>query len=165
MDLVPYSDSDEWLTRALETNPEVMRHLGGPTLHEDIPLVHRRRLGDPWWLTIVPEPEAPAVGTIGVWPKELDGEPILEVGWMIVPEQQGRGLATRALGLLLDRIHSVPGWDTVHAFPAVTNSGSNSLCRKLGFVLLGVRDFDYAGRTLECNHWRLSIDETDRQST
>jgi hypothetical protein len=33
------------LTAALETDPEVMRDLGGPLDPEDIPALHARRLG------------------------------------------------------------------------------------------------------------------------
>lgn len=156
MELLPYEDADFALTEALETDPDVMRELGGPTDRGRLPEVHQRRLGDPWWFRIVPVPSGPAAGTIGIWEKELDGATIHETGWMVLPEFQGRGIATAALGLLIRRVRDEPRFESMHAFPPVTNAPSNALCRKFEFSLLGQRDFVYAGRTLRCNHWMLA---------
>jgi RimJ/RimL family protein N-acetyltransferase len=155
MELLRYEDADLALTEALETDPDVMRELGGPTERARFPEIHRRRLADPWYFKIVPEPPGPAAGTIGVWEKELDGATIHETGWMVLPAFQGRGIATAALRLLVERVRAEPRFDSLHAFPPVTNAPSNALCRKFGFSLLGEREFVYAGRTLHCNHWVL----------
>jgi hypothetical protein len=47
----------------------------------------------------------------------------------------------------------VPSRGLVHAFPAATNSPSNSICRSLGFRLAGERDVTFADRVLRSNHW------------
>ena len=127
--------------------------LGGPIPRERIQGIHERRLDDPWWLKIVPDPGGPAVGTIGIWPEELDGETVHETGWMVLPEHQGRGLASAALAKLIQLVEADEQFDSMHAFPPVSNAPSNALCRKSGFKLIGERDFVYAGRTLRCNHW------------
>jgi RimJ/RimL family protein N-acetyltransferase len=155
MRLVRYRDGDFPLTEALETDPVVMRELGGPIEHSRLPEIHQRRLKDPWWLTIVLDPSEPPVGTIGIWAKELGGVTIHETGWMVLPAFQGRGIATAALGLLIDQVRDEPAFASMHAFPPITNAPSNALCRKFGFASLGQRDFIYAGRTLQCNHWVL----------
>ena len=162
MDLVPYSDGDLALTRALESDPEVMRELGGPHTEDEIARGHERRVtttakGD-WWFKIVPDPAGPAVGTIGIWPSERWGAPIHEVGWMVLPAHQGRGIASRALGLLFARVRDEPRFEVVRAFPAVTNGASNALCRKFGFSLTE-KDcaVEYRARTLRCNHWELEL--------
>jgi RimJ/RimL family protein N-acetyltransferase len=157
MQLHPYRDDDIWLTEALETDAGVMRELGGPVDRERIPEIHRRRLGDPWWLTIVPAPGQRAVGTIGVWETRHDGETLHETGWMVLPAHQGRGIAGAALRLLIERIEADGTIPSIHAFPPVTNAPSNALCRKAGFALLGETDFVYAGRDLRCNHWARTI--------
>ena len=72
---------------------------------------------------------------------------------MVLPEHQGRGIASAALALLIERVTAEPRFSSIHAFPPVTNAPSNALCRKSGFVLLGAADFVYAGRALRCNHW------------
>ena len=156
MELLRYGDADFALTEALETDPVVMRELGGPIDRARLAEIHQRRLGDPWWFKIVPIPSGPPAGTIGIWEKELDGTTIHETGWMVLPSFQGRGVATAALGLLIQRVRDEPRFESMHAFPPVTNTPSNGLCRKFGFSLVGQRDFAYAGRTLRCNHWMLA---------
>ena len=155
MQLLPYTEADLQLTEALETDPEVMRELGGPIPRSEIPGIHRRRLGDPWWFKIAIEPDGPAAGTIGIWEKDFRGATLHETGWMVLPAFQGRGVASAALALLIERVRAEPRFDSMHAFPPVTNAPSNALCRKFGFSLLEEADFVYAGRTLHCNHWAL----------
>jgi RimJ/RimL family protein N-acetyltransferase len=157
MELRAYTDADLALTEALETDPDVMRELGGPIDRERLPEIHRRRLEDPWWFTIGAEPDGPAVGTIGIWETRHGGRPLHETGWMVLPAFQGRGVASGALTLLLERARAEPQFQTVHAFPPVTNAPSNALCRKFGFSLLDEVDFVYAGRALHCNHWALDV--------
>jgi RimJ/RimL family protein N-acetyltransferase len=157
VDLLPYGDDDIELTYALETDPRVMRELGGPLSRQRIDAIHPKRVDDPWWLKIVPDPGGPAVGTIGIWEKELDGERIHETGWMVLPEHQGQGHASAALALLIERARAEPAFDRLTAFPPVTNGPSNALCRRFGFSLAGERDFDFAGRTLRCNIWALDL--------
>lgn len=156
MELLAYTDGDLALTEALETDPLVMSELGGPIDRSCIPEIHRRRLGDPWWFKIALVPQGPAVGTIGIWEKVLNETTIHETGWLVLPAFQGRGGATAALGLLIDRVRAEPRFESMHAFPAVTNVPSNALCRRFHFELVGQRDFAYAGTDLRCNHWALA---------
>ena len=153
VELRAYTDADFALTERMETDPEVMAHLGGPVDPERLPRVHRIRLEDPWWFVIVEEPGGPGVGTIGIWATEHEGEPIHETGWMLLPEHQGRGIASRALALLIERALEEPSYERIHAFPGTDNPASNALCRKAGFELVGEVDVEFAGRPLHCNHW------------
>ncbi len=159
MELEPCTEDDVWLTEALETDPRVMAELGGPQPIDYVRDVHRRRVAGietgKWWFKIIPEPGGEPVGTIGLWPSEWAGEPISETGWMVLPEHQGRGHASAALAMLLERARDHGGWGDIHAFPGVTNGASNALCRKLGFEQIETVDVDYGGRTLRCNHWVL----------
>jgi RimJ/RimL family protein N-acetyltransferase len=157
MQLRRYTDGDLGLTEALETDPRVMNELGGPIDRARVPALHGRRVGEPWWFTIVPGPEPTAVGTIGIWEHEFDGESIFETGWMLLPAFQGRGLGSAALGMLIERARAASAFDHLHAFPAVTNLPSNALCRKFGFTLLGPRTFEFRESMLHCNHWRLAL--------
>jgi RimJ/RimL family protein N-acetyltransferase len=152
--LQAYTDDDFWLIEALDGDTEVMRELGGPIAQEALPAIHRRRVADPWWFKIV-GPTGAAVGTIGVWETRHGGHTLHETGWMVLPAHQGRGVASAALGLLIERVTPEPGISAMHAFPPVGNAPSNALCRKFGFHLLEQAQFDYAGRKLTCNHWSL----------
>jgi RimJ/RimL family protein N-acetyltransferase len=155
VELRAYTDADLALTEALEGDPDVMRHLGGPSSREEIENAHRRRLGDPWWFVIALGPDGPAAGTIGVWETEHDGVRIHETGWSVLPAHQGRGVASAALAMLIERVRAEPRFEAIHAFPGVDNAPSNALCRKAGFVLLGDARFTFRGNVLHCNHWRL----------
>jgi RimJ/RimL family protein N-acetyltransferase len=157
IDLVPYTDADIGLTERLETDPVVMAELGGPVAAEKVPELHRRRLGDPWWFKVVALPGGEPLGTIGIWVHEIDGETIHETGWMILPEQQGRGYASAALAELIERARAEPRFETVHAFPGARNGPSNALCRKAGFEWVSERTFVFRGSELVCNHWRLVL--------
>jgi RimJ/RimL family protein N-acetyltransferase len=161
VELVPYSEADLALTRALESDPEVMSELGGPHDEAEIASAHRRRVATVetggWWLKILPEPSGPAAGAIGIWETQWEGSRIHEVGWMVLPAFQGRGVATAALALLIARARSDPRFERIHAFPGVTNGPSNALCRKFGFSNRGECDVVYAGRPLRCNHWELEL--------
>lgn len=147
-----YAEADLALTLALETDPAAMAQLGGPRPPEAVHRAHRSRLAEPLWCTVAETPEGPGIGTIGAWATEHDGERLYEVGWMVLPAFHGRGIAGRALGLLLGRVRDAPWIDRVHAYPAVGNAASNRLCDRAGFAQLGVVDFPFAGQTLRCNH-------------
>ena len=159
MELKPGTLEDEWLTVALETDPRAMAELGGPWPVERTRETHARRIagvedGSNWWFTIVPDPAIGPVGSIGVWASEWHGEALSETGWMILPDHQGNGYATAALGLLLERTRIDDRWGDIHAFPGVTNGASNALCRKFAFEQLDDGgDADYAGRHFPVNHW------------
>jgi RimJ/RimL family protein N-acetyltransferase len=156
-----YGEEDLALTEALECDPEVMRELGGPVPREDIPRVHRMRVetaaNDGWYFAIVPEPGGPAAGEIGIFGREHDGATIDELGWMVLPAFQGRGIATTALGLLLERARAAGRFDRLHAFPGVANGPSNALCRRFGFELGEQFDVRFRDRPLRVNHWVVDV--------
>lgn len=99
------------------------------------------------------EPGAVA-GTVALWSHgEGGGELISEIGWMVLPEFQGRGIAKKAVRMVLELARDDGRWGLVHAFPATTNGPSNGICRSLGFRLAGERDVTFADRVLRSNHW------------
>lgn len=157
MELQPLTSEDEWLTVAMETDPQVMAELGGPQTEEYARGAHRRRVDGVatgnWLFKLVPEPGTGPVGTIMLWPSQWAGQPISETGWMVLPDHQGKGHASAALGLLLEQAREDGRWGDIHAFPGETNGPSNALCRKYGFEQLESSEVDYAGRGLRVNHW------------
>ncbi|HZW04246.1 MAG TPA: GNAT family N-acetyltransferase, partial [Anaerolineaceae bacterium] len=107
---------------------------------------------------IVAGPEKVGVGSIGYWSKEWRGQTVWETGWSVVPESQGLGIASRAILAVLERARADQTNRFIHAFPAVDNGASNAICRKAGFTLLSVVDFEYPpGNWLRCNDWRMDL--------
>ena len=145
----------------MQCDPVMMAELGGPLPREGIEDkvardVRAAAAGTDWIKMIVPgEAEADVVaGSVVLWSHDGDGgEPISEIGWMVLPEFQGRGLAKRAVRMLLELARDDGRWGLVHAFPATTNGPSNGICRSLGFRLAGEQDVTFAGRVLRSNHW------------
>ncbi len=156
VDLRDITMDDLALYDALLTDPAVMSELGGPLPPEGLGdalrgIVEGVRDGRTWYSVVLSDGE-PA-GTVCVWESDWDGRPVSEIGWMVLPAFQGRGLATAAVRLTLERADRERRWGPIHAFPGVANGPSNAICRKTGFRLVGEADVAYAGRTLRCNHW------------
>jgi RimJ/RimL family protein N-acetyltransferase len=145
----------------MRCDPVMMAELGGPLPRAGIEEKVARDVGaaaadEAWIKMIVPGETAPDVvaGSVVLWSHdEDDGEPVTEIGWMVLPEFQGRGLGKRAVRMLLELARNDGRWGLVHAFPATTNGPSNGICRSLGFRYAGERDVTFAGRVLRSNHW------------
>jgi RimJ/RimL family protein N-acetyltransferase len=144
----------------MRCDPVMMAELGGPLPREGIEDkvardVRAAAAGEAWIKMIVPGAEPGTVaGSVSLWSHgEGGGSPVSEIGWMVVPEFQGRGLGKRAVRVLLELARGDGRWGLVHAFPATTNRPSNGICRSLGFRLAGERDVTFAGRVLRSNHW------------
>jgi RimJ/RimL family protein N-acetyltransferase len=147
----------------MRCDPVMMADLGGPLPREGMKdQVHRdarKAQADLAWIKmIVPDPRTPDVvaGTVTIWSHDTDEGPISEIGWMVLPEFQGRGLGKRAVGALLAQARDEDRWGVVHAFPATSNGPSNGICRSLGFQLVGELEVTFAGRVLRSNHWTIT---------
>jgi RimJ/RimL family protein N-acetyltransferase len=156
LELRPWSAGDLALLRRLVGDPAMMVHLGGPESPEKIADRQRRYEEDARQLKIVVDGEG--VGWVGYWEREWGGELAYEVGWSVVPAFQGRGIAAHATRLAVARARTEDGPRFMYAYPAVDNGPSNAICRKLGFTLLGVTEYEYPkGNPLRCNDWRLDL--------
>ena len=138
----------------MRCDPVMMADLGGPLPREGMEAKVARDAkeaaeGVSWMKMIIPDETAPDVvaGTVTLWQDER----LSEIGWMVLPEFQGRGLAKAAVRELLDRAED--RWGPIHAFPGITNGPSNGICRSLGFELVGEQEKTFAGRVLRSNHW------------
>jgi RimJ/RimL family protein N-acetyltransferase len=150
-----WSADDLWLVTALNGDPEMMRFLGGPESPEKL-AERQARYEQPGSGMFKVMLDGAAVGSIGYW--ERDGAEAWEVGWAVLPAFQGRGIATAATALVIERARDERRWRFMHAFPSVSNPPSNAICRKLGFTLLGEREFEYPpGHSMRCNDWRLEL--------
>src|SRR5690242_4383795 len=131
----------------MRCDPAMMAELGGPLPREGIEQkvardVRAAAAGEAWIKMVVPSEAAPEVvaGSVALWSHdEDDGEPITEIGWMVLPEFQGHGLAKQAVRMLLELARDEGRWGLVHAFPATTNGPSNGICQSLGLRFAGER--------------------------
>jgi RimJ/RimL family protein N-acetyltransferase len=76
---------------------------------------------------------------------------------MVLPEFQGRGIASEALRLIVERAQSHPRFDRIHAFPGISNAPLNALCRRARFAHVEECDVRFRDRPLQVNHWELDV--------
>ncbi|RKE21441.1 GNAT family N-acetyltransferase [Streptomyces sp. TLI_171] len=164
--LEPWSAAHLELLERINT-PLMRRHVGGPETPGQLLRRHRRYLELPsrgGMMFAVLADRRPA-GSIAFHRRDWQGAQVLETGWNVLPEFQGRGLAAAAgramIALLRAEAAADPSVPAVlHAFPAVDNTPSNALCARLGFTNAGPCAFEYprrSGRFLRSNDWRLAL--------
>ncbi|MFD0637157.1 GNAT family N-acetyltransferase [Catenulispora yoronensis] len=145
---------------AMRCDPVMMAELGGPQPREGIDPKVAKDVADAeadvsWIKMIVLDETRPreVAGTVTLWRNHHGDDFFSEIGWMVLPGHQGRGIGKRAVAALLADARADGRWGLVHAFPGVTNAPSNGICRSLGFELLGVEEIEFAGRLFTSNHW------------
>ncbi len=156
---MPWSADDFPLLVRLNA-PEMTEHLGGPESEEQLELRHWRYVAASGFgiFKAIVEPEGVDVGSVNFWDREWEGEQVYEMGWSVVPEFQGRGIASAMVGQAVQIARATGRRRAVHAFPSVDNAPSNAICLKAGFVLLGeVRLSIRRGIWMKCNDWRLLL--------
>jgi RimJ/RimL family protein N-acetyltransferase len=156
MELRPLTRRDQRLYERIYTDPRMWAELGG-VLEQDMAAKLERDVSsveaDRHWVLVIVTHDGSAAGTVSLWDHEWEGETIYEIGWMVLPEHQGRGLASAGVAEALRRADEAARWRVLHAFPATTNAPSNALCRKHGFTLRGPIEYRQRDRTLRVNHW------------
>lgn len=157
--LVPWGLGDLALLECCVGDESMMRHLGGAESPEKI-AERQRRYEQPGsgQLKIVDAATGQGAGWVGYWDREWRGEDVYEIGWAVIPEFQGHGVALAAARGAIAAVRAEARHRFVHAFPGVENDASNALCRRLGFALLGPCELEYPpGRSMRCNDWRLEL--------
>jgi RimJ/RimL family protein N-acetyltransferase len=164
--LQPWSEEDLPLLEKLLGDPEMMTHLGGPESQEQILRRHQRYIrlpesGTDHMFKIIWSPSGEGVGNVGYWRKIWRDQAVYETGWLVLPEYQGRGIATKATAAVIEHARREPKYQFLHAFPSVENPASNAICRKLGFTLVEECQVEYPpGRSMTVNDWRLELFQT-----
>jgi RimJ/RimL family protein N-acetyltransferase len=169
--LEPWADVDFPLLVRLNA-PEMTEHLGGPQTDEKLRQRHERyvtaaktnllyesgKTYAAYVFKVIVEPDGPAVGNVSFWEREWKGEHVYEMGWGVVPEYQGRGIASAAVTQAIELARALKRRHAVHAFPSAENGPSNAICQKAGFELMGEVPFEYPkGHWMRSNDWRLRL--------
>ena len=164
--LRPYAEGDLWLLERTLGDPTQMVYLNGPENTEQIRKRHGKLLAlsaDPHagcQFTILAGPSHTPAGNVGYWESGWKGQTGWEMGWFVLPEFQGRGVATAASKLIIDLITKLQSYKLVFAFPSVENQASNGVCRKLGFTLTEQVNSEYppgSKRSSQVNVWMLTL--------
>jgi RimJ/RimL family protein N-acetyltransferase len=157
--LEPWGPGDRPLLERLLGDPAMMVYLGGPEGADKIATRQARyEQPDSKQFKIILTDTGEGVGWVGYWEREWRGEQVYEVGWSVVPEAQGRGIASAATAQAIELARAERSHRYMHAYPNVDNAPSNAICRKLGFTLLGPEEFEFPpGNRMRCNDWRIEL--------
>jgi RimJ/RimL family protein N-acetyltransferase len=157
----PVGPGDADLYLALRGDAATMRDLGGPQPPDRIRAGHAREVAETAArrADIVVAEVATADGWVAAGNVSLVAHPPAgaEVGWLVLPEHRGRGVARTAVRLLLGLPGTAERWGVVEALPAVGNTASNRLCAALGFTDRGEVDVGFAGQQFRCRRWELDL--------
>lgn len=137
--LSPWSKADLENARPIFTDPEVMRYINGglPLPDDEIRKFiarqqdHFRSQGFCLW-KLLRKPAGRFVGFCGLQPLELDGANEIEIGWRLVKDQRGHGLATEAAERALRDAVSRARLSRVIAIAMPNNRASLRVMEKLG---------------------------------
>lgn len=149
--LEPWTADDRELLERSNT-PEMTRFLGGPESAAKLALRHLRYLDNTFTgqMLVIVRPDGTRAGSIGFW----EHGDVWETGWSVVPDHQGRGIASAALTALVPVVAAHGGHPSLHAYPRVDNVASNALCRRAGWTLAGEIAFEYPkGNPITCHDW------------
>ncbi|UKS29203.1 GNAT family N-acetyltransferase [Paenibacillus sp. HWE-109] len=162
----PWAESDLPLLVRLNI-PEMLDHLGGTETEDQVHNRHKRYKelkanGKGCMFSIILLPENIAVGNVGFWETEWQGEPIYEMGWGVLPPYQGQGIAAIATAAAISTAKDANKHRFLHAFPAVDNPASNAICRKLEMEWVAECSFEYPpGTFMRCNDWRFKLNDKE----
>jgi RimJ/RimL family protein N-acetyltransferase len=169
--LEPWDEEDLPLLQRLMGDPAMTEHLGGPEAPEKIADRHTRYLGGESGVVemfkVVETATGESVGSVGYWERESHEGQVYETGWMVLPEFQGRGIATVATAQIVELVRALGKHRYLYAYPSVDNHPSNAICRKLGFELVETEEFEYpkgSGNIMSCNNWRLDLRDGESES-
>lgn len=171
VELRSWSDDDLPLLMRLMGDPAMTEHLGGPESDANIRLRHQRYLdlsssGGGRMFAVGLAPGGDLAGSVGYWDRAWRNEVVYEIGWMILPEFQGRGVAGAAAEAAAAQARAETRHRFLHAFPSVDNPPSNAICQRLGFSLIEELDFEYPkGHLMRCNDWCLDLSPATESRT
>lgn len=160
--LRPYGKDDFFLLERTLGDAAMMTYQGQVESIETLRKRHTELTGDE------PQPfgnrtfvilanEVPA-GTVGYWETEHHGEPVWETGWFVMTPFQNRGIATQALLALLEVARADGKRRIIYAYARIDNLASNAVCRKAGFELEGMDEFESSpGVLMPYNSWRFPL--------
>jgi RimJ/RimL family protein N-acetyltransferase len=159
--LETWGRADLPLLERLMGDPQMTEHLGGPESPDKLrerQARYERLEGSDRMFKIVDVASGAGVGSVGFWTKTWRDDEVYEIGWMVVPEFQGRGVAVQATAQAIEFARGDDEHRFMHAFPNINNAPSNAICGKLGFELLEACQFEFPkGHFMTCNDWRLDL--------
>ncbi|MEZ5357704.1 MAG: GNAT family N-acetyltransferase [Candidatus Zixiibacteriota bacterium] len=140
--------SDLALMRCLFCDQTMMKYLGGVWSEEQTADALQEwhdhwGINNRWYGTLLLKESGDPIGTAGFTQDTIPDEPGLELSWFVLPQLQGRGLATEITQELLRCAFEELGADRMVGETHPGNPSSTRVLQKLGFECLGERHNTY----------------------
>lgn len=137
---------------ALRENPEIMRYMADITPEKDTRLLFARRLVSKHTFVIRLHNSDKPLGDIGLqishhYPQEAD------IGYTVLPEAQGRGIATEALYAVCDYAFTHTSVKAINAYVLAENHASVRVLEKRGFTRTQVLENAYEVNGIRYDEW------------
>jgi RimJ/RimL family protein N-acetyltransferase len=143
----PFEETDAEGLFLLDSNPEVMKYVGGVVSTEIeqsrqmIEFIQKQyKENGVGRLAVIEKSSNILIGWSGLkyLTKEINGmKNVYELGYRFLPEYWGKGYATETAIAALNYAFNEIKTDVVYAMAVTENAGSNHVLRKLGFEELG----------------------------
>jgi RimJ/RimL family protein N-acetyltransferase len=92
---------------------------------------------------------------------EIGGSPtgggVAMIGYALVPSCWGRGYATGAVRLLVERARELEEVERLTAYMPLERPASGRVLEKAGFTLVGEIDHEHDGVRMRVRHWELPV--------
>lgn len=156
--LSPFTERDWPFFLQLRQNPDVMQFMGEVLDESTIHTIFTLRCEEPG-IFVIRDEHGAALGDIGLRissknPHEAD------VGYALLPEAQGKGYASEALGALCNYGFGSLGLWAINAWVLGDNRGSARLLEKHGFIRTQVLEKAYRLNGKEYDDWVYRLENT-----
>lgn len=150
--LTPFRLPDWPFFRMLREDRSVMRFMAAIAPEKETRRLFAIRLSEPHVFVIRTKENDTPLGDIGLQisrhnPEEAD------IGYTVIPQAQGRGIASEALRAICDYAFNEAGVKAINAYVLADNKGSVRVLEKMGFVRTQVLEQAYEISGVKYDDW------------
>lgn len=158
LQLSPFKPSDWAFFRSLREDRSIMRYMAAIAPEKETRRLFAIRLTAPHTFVIRAHDSDTPLGDIGLQISAKYREEA-DIGYTVVPQAQGKGIASEALRAVCDYAFKQTGVKAINAYVLADNSGSVRVLEKMGFVRTQVLEKAYEIDGVRYDDWvyRLEI--------
>ncbi|MBM7354050.1 GNAT family N-acetyltransferase [Lelliottia amnigena] len=150
--LTPFEPSDWAFFRSLREDRDIMRFMASIASEKETRRVFAARLTAQHTFVIRAHDDDTPLGDIGLQVSAQFREEA-DIGYTVIPQAQGRGIASEALRAVCDYAFNLVGVKAVNAYVLADNVGSVRVLEKTGFVRTQVLEKAYEIDGVKFDDW------------
>ncbi|WP_446029757.1 GNAT family N-acetyltransferase [Lelliottia amnigena] len=150
--LTPFEPSDWAFFRSLREDRDIMRFMASIASEKETRRVFAARLTAQHTFVIRAHDDDTPLGDIGLQVNTQFREEA-DIGYTVIPQAQGRGIASEALRAVCDYAFNLVGVKAVNAYVLADNVGSVRVLEKTGFVRTQVLEKAYEIDGVKFDDW------------